>query len=96
MGMGLPAEHRERLIEPYVTARTKGTGLGLAIVKKIMEDHNGDLVLEDRQGGGARISLIFHPVGDMAGAQKAGEDESPAEKDADPMKVATDILAHGS
>ena len=95
-GKGLPGEHRDRLTEPYVTARTKGTGLGLAIVKKIMEDHNGDLVLEDRQGGGARISLIFHPVGDTAGAEEAGEDESPAGKDADPMKVATDILAHGS
>ena len=95
-GKGLPEEHRDRLTEPYVTARTKGTGLGLAIVKKIMEDHNGDLVLEDRQGGGARISLIFHPVGDTAGAEEGGEDESPAGKDADPMKVATDILAHGS
>lgn len=95
-GAGLPAEHRDRLTEPYVTARTKGTGLGLAIVKKIMEDHNGDLVLEDGEGGGARISLIFHPVGATAGAEGAGEDESPAAKDADPMKVATDILAHGS
>ena len=39
---------RERLTEPYVTTRAKGTGLGLAIVKKIMEDHSGELVLEDR------------------------------------------------
>jgi len=58
-GKGLPAENRERLTEPYVTTRTKGTGLGLAIVKKIMEDHGGDLYLDDAQGGGARVSLIF-------------------------------------
>ena len=58
-GIGLPAEHRERLTEPYVTTRTKGTGLGLAIVKKIMEDHNGEILLDDREGGGARISLVF-------------------------------------
>ncbi|MEK7821276.1 MAG: ATP-binding protein, partial [Pseudomonadota bacterium] len=51
-GRGLPAEHRDRLTEPYVTTRTKGTGLGLAIVKKIMEDHNGELLLDDRDGGG--------------------------------------------
>src|SRR5215467_6626260 len=46
-GNGLPQQGRERLTEPYVTTRAKGTGLGLAIVKKIMEDHQGELVLED-------------------------------------------------
>ena len=59
-GRGLPAEGRERLTEPYVTTRAKGTGLGLAIVKKIMEDHRGELVMEDREGGGARVKLVFH------------------------------------
>jgi two-component system nitrogen regulation sensor histidine kinase NtrY len=58
-GKGLPAENRDRLAEPYVTTREKGTGLGLAIVKKIMEDHHGNLVLEDREGGGARVRLLF-------------------------------------
>ena len=58
-GRGLPVEGRERLTEPYMTTRSKGTGLGLAIVKKIMEDHGGLLALEDREGGGARISLVF-------------------------------------
>jgi two-component system, NtrC family, nitrogen regulation sensor histidine kinase NtrY len=58
-GKGLPQEGRDRLTEPYMTTRSKGTGLGLAIVKKIMEDHGGQLVLGDREGGGARISLVF-------------------------------------
>jgi two-component system, NtrC family, nitrogen regulation sensor histidine kinase NtrY len=58
-GKGLPQRGRERLTEPYVTTRTKGTGLGLAIVKKIMEDHQGELMLEDRDGGGARVWLLF-------------------------------------
>ncbi|NTU76322.1 MAG: PAS domain-containing sensor histidine kinase [Alphaproteobacteria bacterium] len=58
-GKGLPVEERNRLTEPYVTTRSKGTGLGLAIVKKIMEDHHGRLVLSDRQGGGAVVSLVW-------------------------------------
>ncbi len=59
----------DRLTEPYVTTRDKGTGLGLAIVKKIMEDHNGQLILgqqdwlKQQEGwqdlGGALVTLIF-------------------------------------
>ncbi|HVY12853.1 MAG TPA: PAS domain-containing sensor histidine kinase [Alphaproteobacteria bacterium] len=62
-GKGLPTAQRHRLTEPYVTTRAKGTGLGLAIVKKIMEDHHGTLVIEDRIEGGARVILRFpaHP-----------------------------------
>jgi two-component system nitrogen regulation sensor histidine kinase NtrY len=58
-GKGLPQQGREQLTEPYVTTRTKGTGLGLAIVKKIMEDHQGELVLEDGDPEGARVRLLF-------------------------------------
>jgi two-component system nitrogen regulation sensor histidine kinase NtrY len=61
-GRGLPKEGRERLTEPYVTTRAKGTGLGLAIVKKVMEEHRGELILEDREGGGARVKLVFPSV----------------------------------
>ena len=68
-GRGLPQEGRERLTEPYVTTRAKGTGLGLAIVKKIMEDHRGELVLEDAEGGGARVSLVFHEIEALPPAQ---------------------------
>jgi len=60
-GVGLPDEHRDRLTEPYVTTRAKGTGLGLAIVRKVMEDHGGDITLQDadKDIGGAEIVLRF-------------------------------------
>jgi two-component system, NtrC family, nitrogen regulation sensor histidine kinase NtrY len=58
-GKGLPKRGRDRLTEPYVTTRSKGTGLGLAIVKKIMEDHQGELLLEDAEPAGARVKLVF-------------------------------------
>jgi two-component system nitrogen regulation sensor histidine kinase NtrY len=64
-GIGLPAEGRERLVEPYVTNREKGTGLGLAIVKKIMEEHGGRMLLEDGVGGGALIRLSFPLITDQ-------------------------------
>jgi two-component system nitrogen regulation sensor histidine kinase NtrY len=58
-GRGLPKVDRDRLTEPYMTTRAKGTGLGLAIVKKIMEDHGGTVLLADRPGGGAVVTLVF-------------------------------------
>ena len=57
-GLGLP-EDADRLLEPYVTTRAKGTGLGLAIVRKIVEEHAGDLALQNRDSGGAKITLRF-------------------------------------
>jgi len=69
-GLGLPKdEDPARLTEPYITHKAKGTGLGLAIVKKIMEDHNGKLILGHKEWlksldgwvdlGGASVSLVF-------------------------------------
>jgi len=57
-GVGLPPE-RDRMLEPYMTTRTKGTGLGLAIVKKIVEEHLGEIRFDDAQGGGAVVTLRF-------------------------------------
>jgi len=61
-GTGLPETDMTRLTEPYVTTRESGTGLGLAIVKKIMEDHGGHLILENKPDGGASVSLSFPPA----------------------------------
>jgi two-component system nitrogen regulation sensor histidine kinase NtrY len=69
-GMGFPEnEDIEQLAEPYITHKTKGTGLGLAIVRKIMEDHNGKLILGTPDWlanipgflnlGGATVSLVL-------------------------------------
>jgi two-component system, NtrC family, nitrogen regulation sensor histidine kinase NtrY len=61
-GVGLPQSDRGRLTEPYVTHKPKGTGLGLAIVKKIMEDHGGSLVLEDRPDGPGAVATLILPT----------------------------------
>lgn len=57
-GIGLPLE-RDRIVEPYVTTRSRGTGLGLAIVKKIVEEHCGTVRFDDRPGGGTAVTLCF-------------------------------------
>ncbi len=86
-GCGLPAENRNRLIEPYMTTREKGTGLGLAIVQKITEQHGGTIELRDapkRNGRvqGACISLNL-PILSSRSPAKAAQDGTglePAEE----------------
>jgi len=63
-GIGLPKQNRNRLLEPYVTTREKGTGLGLAIVERILEEHGGDIELNDSPevahgGRGAWMRMRF-------------------------------------
>ena len=65
-GIGLPAENRHRLLEPYMTTREKGTGLGLAIVTKIVEEHGGRIELLDSpevQRGGHGRADPHHAAG---------------------------------
>jgi two-component system, NtrC family, nitrogen regulation sensor histidine kinase NtrY len=78
-GIGLPAENRQRLLEPYVTTREKGTGLGLAIVGRILEDHGGGIELADAPavasgGRGAWVRLRFRINPPTPAAQPAGHD----------------------
>jgi len=74
-GKGLPADQRQKLLEPYMTTREGGTGLGLAIVGKILEDHGGGIELLDRPDGarGARIRLWFPETGPVQEADNGEE-----------------------
>ncbi|WIM04716.1 MAG: ATP-binding protein [Candidatus Nitricoxidivorans perseverans] len=56
-GGGFPPEILARAFEPYVTHKAKGTGLGLAIVKKIVDEHRGEVLLSNREGGGAEVTV---------------------------------------
>jgi signal transduction histidine kinase len=57
-GPGIAAEHLDKVVHPFYRVEpsrnrdTGGTGLGLAIAKDIVEGHGGELVIENREGGG--------------------------------------------
>ena len=56
-GPGFSADILKKAFEPYVTTKSHGTGLGLAIVKKIIEEHEGTIVVENIKNGGANINI---------------------------------------
>jgi two-component system nitrogen regulation sensor histidine kinase NtrY len=64
-GPGIPTPERARVFDPYVTGKTEGTGLGLALVKQAVEQHSGDIRIEETPGGGATFVITlqgFQPV----------------------------------
>jgi two-component system, NtrC family, sensor histidine kinase HydH len=56
-GSGISADAMEKIWDPFFTTKDKGTGLGLGIVKNIIEAHQGQVRIENRPEGGARVSI---------------------------------------
>jgi two-component system, OmpR family, sensor histidine kinase PrrB len=59
-GPGIPAEDRERLLEPFTrgaATTAPGTGLGLAIVAQQVALHDGELRLEESPLGGLGVHV---------------------------------------
>ena len=58
-GQGFPVDLLAHAFEPYVTTKSHGTGLGLAIVKKMIEEHFGQIKIENNATGGACITIVL-------------------------------------
>ena len=61
-GPGIPLEHIEKIFDPFFTTKEKGTGLGLAVSYNIIKGYHGDIVVENRPGGGTifKVRLPYH------------------------------------
>ncbi len=58
-GQGFPAAIISHAYEPYVTTKAHGTGLGLAIVKKMVDEHSGQIKIENNAAGGACVTILL-------------------------------------
>lgn len=60
-GSGIPEENISDVFTPYITSKekNKGTGLGLFIVKRIIEDHNGTIILSSKEGSGTEFTITL-------------------------------------
>lgn len=65
-GQGFPEDVLAHAYEPYVTTKAHGTGLGLAIVKKMVEEHFGQIKIENNPSGGACITIQLPVAKDIA------------------------------
>ena len=64
-GPGIPDERKRDALRPFVRlddargAHTGGTGLGLSIAKTAIENHGGQMFLEDSELGGLRVRIVL-------------------------------------
>jgi len=59
-GRGIPESIRGKLFEPFVSSgKENGTGLGLTVVQKIVQDHGGDIVVENTSDAGTVFRLTL-------------------------------------
>ncbi len=56
-GAGIPAEHIERIFDPYFTTKKKGSGLGLATSYAIIRSHDGWIHVESEVGSGSTFHI---------------------------------------
>lgn len=62
-GEGIPPEHLARVFERFHrvdasrSRRTGGVGLGLAIAHSLVAAHGGQITVDNRPGGGARVTI---------------------------------------
>lgn len=60
-GIGVPEDMKEEIFQSFIQSSSGihgkygGTGLGLPIVKKLVEMHNGSIVVESVEGGGSNF-----------------------------------------
>ena len=58
-GIGLTADGRRRLFEPYYSTKPQGTGLGLAIVSATLAEHRAFIRVRDNPPRGTRFVIEF-------------------------------------
>ncbi len=70
-GLGIPAEHLERIFDRFhrvdtrLTREVSGLGLGLTICKRIVEMHDGVIWAENRPNGTGSVFHVRLPIDDI-------------------------------
>jgi two-component system, NtrC family, sensor kinase len=64
-GPGIPAEIRDRIVDPFFSTKPEGegTGLGLTVTRTIADAHGGELAFEFPPAGGT-VAVLWLEAAD--------------------------------
>ncbi|MCJ7812787.1 ATP-binding protein [bacterium] len=58
-GVGIAKEEISKIFQPFYSTKEKGTGMGLAICKRIINEHDGEILVKSELGKKTTFSVIF-------------------------------------
>ncbi|HUS79316.1 MAG TPA: ATP-binding protein [Patescibacteria group bacterium] len=58
-GVGISEEDMGRIFRPLFTTKAKGTGLGLSVCQRIVESHEGEIIIESQEGVGSTFTVAL-------------------------------------
>ncbi|WP_404428685.1 ATP-binding protein [Sutcliffiella horikoshii] len=56
-GIGISSSNMDNIGNPFFTSKEKGMGLGLTITKKIIEEHQGTIRIDSKEGNGTTVTI---------------------------------------
>ncbi len=58
-GPGMDEQALKQALQPFFSTKTRGSGLGLALCREIVESHDGDLEIVNREDGGLKVTCAL-------------------------------------
>lgn len=60
-GAGIPSEYIGQIFEPFFTTKhaQQGTGLGLSLVRRVIQAHNGQILVESEEDRGSTFTIVL-------------------------------------
>jgi signal transduction histidine kinase len=86
-GTGIDPQVASQLFDPFVTTKAQGTGLGLAIVQRLVEAQGGTVSLENRDEGGAKLTIHLSQEAEVQRAP--GHADTVSERAVTPVSTTT-------
>ena len=85
-GIGIQAEHLEKIFDPYFSTKSKGSGLGMAITHSIISKHHGHISVQSKVGEGATFTILL-PVADTDAISATGSPQTTFTTDGRCLRV---------
>ncbi|GAV21821.1 transporter substrate-binding domain-containing protein [Carboxydothermus pertinax] len=64
-GIGIPPQYLSQIFNLFFTSKKDGNGIGLAICQKLIQENNGDILVDSFPGRGTTFTIFLPKAGDL-------------------------------